>query len=83
MLTDVKNIAHSGVISYGISVHLPTFIIKKRQHVTPEHEYVYKRSFKNYDCDTLAKSVHDFYFGFTGRCQLSLVYGLQRFVRNC
>lgn len=55
ILTNCKNIVHSGVINYGISDHLPVFLVKKRQHIISEHEYIHKRSFKNYDIDTLAE----------------------------
>lgn len=58
MLTNVKNIAQTGVINYGISDHLPVFLVKKRQHDKPE-QYIYKRSFKNYDVDTLDEKLHE------------------------
>lgn len=59
IFTNAKNVAHSGVLNYGISDHLPVFLVKKRQHVTIEHEYIYKRSFKNYDVNSLADSLHE------------------------
>lgn len=51
ILTNMKNVNQVGTINYNLSDHLPIFIIKKRERVINEYEYIYKRSFKNYDVD--------------------------------
>lgn len=42
----MKNVYKAGVVNYNLSDHLPIFIIKKREKVVCEYEYIYKR---NYD----------------------------------
>lgn len=49
ILTDMKNIAHSGCFNINVSDHLPIFIIKKRLTKPVELENIRKRSFKHYD----------------------------------
>lgn len=51
VLTNVKNIAFSGCINYQVSDHYPVFIVKKRIAPETDFQYVYKRSFRDYDAD--------------------------------
>lgn len=53
----MKNVYQVGVINYNLSDHLPIFIIKKRERVTNEYEYIHKRAFKNYDADIFGETL--------------------------
>lgn len=47
------------MLNYGISDHLPIFMVKRRQSWNKEFEYLYKRSFRNYDKETLYNKLHE------------------------
>lgn len=54
IMTNVKNISYSGCINDSTSIHLPVFLVKKRQRNILELYYICKRSFENYDRDVFA-----------------------------
>lgn len=59
IMTNVRNISHSGCVNINLSDHLPVFFIKKRLSVPVEFEYVTKRSFKNYNSEIFGEILAD------------------------
>lgn len=55
LLSNIKNVSSSGCIDYGLSDHLPVYMVKKRIGVKKNMEWKHRRSFKNYDIELFSK----------------------------
>lgn len=53
LLSNMNNVAYAGGMNYQLSDHCPVYIVKKRITQDKEYRYVYKRSFRSYDVDTI------------------------------
>lgn len=49
MLSNINNVYKAGCIDFMVSDHHPTYLIKKRDHVTNETTWVYKRNMASFD----------------------------------
>lgn len=57
-LTDMKNISHSGTISYFLSDHSPIFVIKKKQKAEQKSVSFTGRSYINYSLEALERQIN-------------------------